>query len=227
MSTSTTPSQAVAPGRFEEALPGLYASPPQALPFAPTLDIRAFLLRRPEGNLLLYSVDGLASSEAALAELGGVERQYLNHRHEAMFASDRLAVEFHVHENEREAVAKGIDVAESFSGRHFLGGDFEAIPTPGHTSGATAYLWNSGEHRFLFTGDTVYLSGGDWVAAILASSDRAGYLESLRLIRELDFDVLVPWAATGGQPYLVPTDRADVERRVGAIIERVESGEDR
>jgi hypothetical protein len=65
------------------------------------------------------------------------------------------------------------------------------------------------------------------VAAVLASSDRAGYLESLRLIRELDFDVLVPWAATGGQPYFVRTDRAEIERRVGAIIERLERGEDR
>jgi hypothetical protein len=36
---------------------------------------------------------------------------------------------------------------------------------------------------------------------VLQSSDRASYIESLGLIEELDFDVLVPWAATAGQPY--------------------------
>jgi glyoxylase-like metal-dependent hydrolase (beta-lactamase superfamily II) len=226
MTTPTTTSPATE-ARFEEVLPGLLASRPQELPFAPSLHIRAFLLRRPAGNVLVYSVDGLASSEEALAELGGVGRQYLNHAHEAMFASDRLTVPLHVHENDRESVAKGIDVAESFSGRHVLGRDFEAIPTPGHTPGATAYLWDSGEHRFLFTGDTIFLSKGEWVAAVLASSDRASYVESLRLVRELDFDVLVPWAATAGQPSFVRTDRADIERRLDAIIERVERGADR
>ena len=83
----------------------------------------------------------------------------------------------------------------TFTRRHMLDDDFEVIPTPGHTPGATAYLWDSGQHRFLFTGDTIYLSDGEWVDGLLGSSDRARYVESLRLIRELDFDVLVPWAA--------------------------------
>ena len=47
------------------------------------------------------------------------------------------------------------------------GDDFEVIPIPGHTSGATAYLWDGGGHRCLFTGDTLYLREGEWVAAVL------------------------------------------------------------
>ena len=35
------------------------------------------------------------------------------------------------------------------------------------------YLWDSGEHRLLFTGDTIYLDDGGWVAAVLETSDRA------------------------------------------------------
>jgi glyoxylase-like metal-dependent hydrolase (beta-lactamase superfamily II) len=99
------------------------------------------------------------------------------------------------------------------------------IPTPGHTSGATAYLWDSGEHRFLFTGDTIFLDGGEWVAAVLGSSDRDAYVESLELLRGLEFDVLVPWAASG-EPYAV-TDPADARSRIDAIIDRVRRGEDR
>jgi hypothetical protein len=40
---------------METVIPGLYASAPEPLPFAPSLDIRAFLLRREQGNLLVYS----------------------------------------------------------------------------------------------------------------------------------------------------------------------------
>ena len=34
---------------------------------------------------------------------------------------------------------------------------------------------------------------------VLQSSDRASYIESLGLIKELYFDVLVPWAATASR----------------------------
>jgi glyoxylase-like metal-dependent hydrolase (beta-lactamase superfamily II) len=108
-----------------------------------------------------------------------------------------------------------------------LDDDFEVIPTPGHTPGATAYLWDSGEHRLLFTGDSVYLDDGEWVAAVLASSDRAAYIESLERLGELDFDVLVPWAATHRQPAYVITGRAEAQRRIGVIVERLRRGENR
>ena len=63
---------------------------------------------------------------------------------------------------------------------------------------------------------------------MLESSDRERYIESLELIRELDFDVLVPWAATAGQPFYVAiTDSADARRRIDAILERVRAGSDR
>jgi len=131
-----------------------------------------------------------------------------------------------VHEAEREAVAETHHVRGTFSRRHLLDEDFEVIPTPGHTSGATAYLWDSGEHRLLFTGDTIYLHEGEWVAAVLASSDRDLYIESLELIRELDFDLLVPWAATRGPTYHAVTDRADARRRIDLILQRLRRGED-
>ena len=213
--------------RMESALEGLHASTPEPLPFAPQLSIRAFLLRRERGNLLVYSTAGLESDAAAIDDLGGISRQYLNHRHEAMFASDWVEAPLFVHEDERASVARKVPVRGTFSKRHVLDDDFEAIPTPGHTSGATAYLWDSGRHRFLFTGDTVYLDDGEWVAAVLESSDRARYIESLELMRDLDFDVLVPWAATGGRPYHALADRADARRRINAILARLRRGEAR
>ena len=37
----------------------MYALAPEPLPFAPSLEIRAFLLRRDRGNLLIYSTTGV------------------------------------------------------------------------------------------------------------------------------------------------------------------------
>jgi hypothetical protein len=200
-------------------IPGLRASAPQPLPFAPSLHIRAFVLERSQGDVLVYSTP-------ALDDVEGVSRWYLNHRHEAMFLSDSVTAPLFVHEAERRSVERRTHVRATFSKRHLLDDDFEAIPTPGHTPGATAYLWDSGEHRFLFSGDTIFLRDGEWVAAVLDSSDRAAYLESLELLRELDFDVLVPWAASAGQAYHAVTSRAQARRRIDAIAARVRAGGD-
>jgi Metallo-beta-lactamase superfamily len=200
-------------------IPGIHASTPQPLPFAPSLEIRAFRLERERGDVLVYST-------GTLDDPGGISRWYLNHGHEAMFVSGSVTAPLFVHEAERRFVEARTHVRATFLRRHTLDDDFEAIPTPGHTPGATAYLWDSGEHRFLFTGDTIFLRDGEWVAAVLDSSDRAAYLESLELIRELDFDVLVPWAATAGDPHYAVTSRADARRRIDAIAARVGAGED-
>jgi glyoxylase-like metal-dependent hydrolase (beta-lactamase superfamily II) len=206
-------------------LAALHASAPERLPFAPSLEIRAFLLERERGNVLMYSTAGLAADADALGARGDIVRQYLNHGHEAAFASDWRPAPLFVHRNELDAVAATMKVRGTFSRRHTYDDDLEVIPVPGHTSGATAYLWDSGDHRMLFTGDTIMLSDGEWRAAVLESSDRAAYLESLELIRELDFDVLVPWATGAADPPYAWTSRADATRRIDAMLKRVRRGE--
>jgi hypothetical protein len=212
--------------QVEAATPGLFSTAPQPLTFDSSLDIRAFLLRRKQGNLLVYSVSTLASDAPAVQDLGGVARWYMNHWHESMIASDRMDAPIYCHEKDRASVAKRMPVQETFTDRHMLDDDFEVIPTPGHTSGATAFLWDSGGHRFLFTSDTIYLREGVWVATVLGESDRMSYIKSLELIRDLDFDVLVPWAASRGQACYAATDKSDTRRRIGEILDRVRRGED-
>jgi len=217
---------------MDTVIPGLYASAPEALPFARSLEVRAFLLRRDAGNLLVYSAPPAAGEAAAVEQLGGVTRQYLNHWHEAAFGGAEqvaaaLGAPVFSHADDRDRVAETVAVGGTFAEGAVLDGDFELIPTPGHTPGATAYLWDSGSRRVLFTGDSVYLEDGEWVGAVLESSDRAAYVESLELLRELDFDVLLPWAATAGRPFHAVTSRADAGRRLGEIVARVRRGENR
>jgi metallo-beta-lactamase superfamily protein len=215
---------------MDTVIPSLYASEPEPLGFGPSLEIRAFLLQRERGNLLLYRANTLEQDIRAVKDLGGLSRQYLNHRHEASPTCDWVANTFgaplHCHENERRSVSEICNVDETFSERHHLDHDFEVIPTPGHTSGATAFLWDSVEHRCLFTGDTIYFHEGEWVAAVLDGvSDRERYIESLELIRRLDFDLIVPSVATAGQPYYAFTDKGDTQRRIDAILGRLRRGE--
>jgi len=207
---------------------GLHASAPEPLPFDRRLVIRSFLLRREPGNLLVYGTGTLEHDGETIRELGGISRQYLGHGHEAAFADEWPARTFGaklvVGEADAASVGKRRQVDETISQRKALDADFEAIPIPGHTPGATAYLWDTGEHRALFTGDSIYLRDDEWVAAVLDSSDRPSYIASLELMRELDFDLLIPWAASVGGPYYALTDEVDARRRIGAILERVRAG---
>jgi hypothetical protein len=199
-------------------LPGIQPSAPFALPFAPDLHVRSFLLERTGGDVVIYGAPDRHE---------GASRRYLNHWHEAMFLGDEPGPPVFVNEHDRPETEERTEVAHVFSKPHVLGDDLWVIPTPGHTPGATAFLWEGAGRRMLFTGDSIYLRDGEWIAAVLDSSDRAAYLESLAAIRELDFDVLVPWGASAGQPWFAETDREDAGRRIDAIMDRLRRGEDR
>jgi glyoxylase-like metal-dependent hydrolase (beta-lactamase superfamily II) len=90
----------------------------------------------------------------------------------------------------------------------------------------TLYEADSIEHRVLFTGDTIFFSRGRWRAAVLDGvSDRERYIDSLELIRTLDFDLIVPGIAPAGEPYYEFVEKAGAERYIDEILERVRGGE--
>ena len=211
---------------LETPIDGLWATPPAPLPFDSTVDVRAFLLERPHGNLIIYDAPGLAAAASEIQARGGATRQLLNHAHEAMFGSQGLDVGVFVGERDRNHT-RSLPIAGTFSERQTLDDDLEVIPTPGHTPGTTTFLWDSGRHRFLFTGDTLWIEHGAWRATVLSDSDPTAYLHSLALLRDLEFGVLVPWAATAGEPYIDIVSHTQAQQRLDAIIERVQAGEER
>jgi glyoxylase-like metal-dependent hydrolase (beta-lactamase superfamily II) len=191
-------------------IPGLHASDPAPLGFAPGVHMRAFLIE--PARTLVYSAPTVDAD--AVAPHGGVAHVVLNHWHEAEFGGGAEV-----------SAALGVPLAgERFAPLPALAPDVEAIPIPGHTPEATAFLWQG----VLFTGDSVYVDdAGEWAGAVLDSSDRAAYVESLERLRELEFELLVPWIASAGAPAAVRTDRDDARRRLGALIERLRGGADR
>jgi glyoxylase-like metal-dependent hydrolase (beta-lactamase superfamily II)/ferredoxin len=128
----------------------------------------SWLLRRPEGNVLVDSPRAAAPLLSGIERLGGVATLFLTHRddvadHAALrkrFACDRVI-------HARDADALGEPPERSFEGDDpvRLADDLLAIPTPGHTRGHAVLLWKD---TYLFTGDH------------LAFSKRRGHLVGFR-----------------------------------------------
>ena len=209
---------------LETPLEGLLATPPAKLPFLANAQVRSFILERPEGNVIVYNSPGLSEAADEIRALGDATHLLINHGHEAMYGRPRLDVPVYVHEHDRAETATSLPVAGTFTQRQMIDDDLEVIPTPGHTPGTTSYLWDSGRHRFLFTGDSLWVEYGEWKAVVLGGSDRSASLDSLRLIGDLDFDVLVPWAAMAGESPVAVVTRDDIRRRIAAVIGRIEAG---
>ena len=206
---------------LDNPLPKLYASPPADLAFSKVSQVRAFVLERDAGKLLIYAARTMPAED-----VGDVSAQYVNDWHElAVGGADAAHAPLVINEADRAAAEDTRPVDRTFNQRASVDGDFELIPIPGHTPGATAFLWDSGAHRFLFTGDSLYLRDGRWIVAVLEDSDRAAYVDSLGLIADLDFDVLVPWAASKDGPYFSLTSPAETRERIDAIIQRLGRGE--
>ena len=133
-------------------IPGLYPSPPESLPFGaasdPLVPARARGRQRPR----------LQHHERDRRHLAPVPRPLAR----GGFVPAALNAPVFVHARTARTTEKEVAVRASFSRRHMIDDDFEVIPIPGHTPGATAYLWDSGDHRMLFTGDTIVLRDGEW-----------------------------------------------------------------
>jgi glyoxylase-like metal-dependent hydrolase (beta-lactamase superfamily II) len=204
----------------DTTIEGLHPSAPAALSFSDAIQVRTFRLTRPQGDLLIYAAAG--------ADAEGVTHQYLGHWHEAAEGGPATGADVFVHAGDAAETTSRLHVRGTFSHAFTLDDDFDAIPMPGHTPGSTAYLWRTGEHRVLFTADSLYPDPeGTWKVALLDSSDRAAYIESLERLAEIEFDVLAPWAAPTGHPGFVVTDPADARARVTEAVRRLRNGQNR
>src|SRR6266545_2462282 len=64
--------------QMKTVIPGLHASPPEPVPFGPSLEIRAFLLEREQGNVLVYRAETLKGRDAE-GRGGGGQRARRHH----------------------------------------------------------------------------------------------------------------------------------------------------
>jgi len=213
---------------LETPFDGLLSTPPSRLPYQHNVLLRSYVLQRTGGSVIVYNSPGVSEAASAIEQLGPPDRLLVNHAHEAMYGQPDLDIEVWIHRADRQEVGKTLQIAGTFDQRQRIGSDIEVIPTPGHTPGTCSFLWDTGEHRFLFTGDFIWVENGEWKAVVLNPALRDQYLSSLALVRDIDFDVLVPWGVTEGDSLVWLVDSPeDRRRRLDLIVERVSAGGNR
>ncbi|UMT75622.1 MBL fold metallo-hydrolase [Staphylococcus roterodami] len=206
----------------------LYATPTSELPFDKRFLFKSFILKREAGNVMIYHSGRLDEVEQDVASLGGVSKVLMNHDHESLGGSNQFDAPYYIHQNDADGLKNKFSAQYQLSNREMLDKDLEIIPAPGHTPGTTLFLWDDGHHRYLFTGDFICFEGNIWRTVILGSSDREKSIQSLEMIKELDFDVLVPWVSVKDEPlvYFVE-DENEKQKQIQNIIDRVRKGENR
>jgi hydroxyacylglutathione hydrolase len=177
-------------------------------PFA-GIQTHAYILQGSEGNVLLYNTSH-ADEIQHIAELGGIKYQCLSHRDEAgeslLRIKNRLGSRLCCHVKEEPSVARSCRVDIAFSEPNTRIFYLESIHTPGHTDGSVSFVYRSPHGRtYFFTGDTCSQSNGSWETFVMAQAGGSteSLIESLRLYRDLNPDVVLSSAFSSGSAPLV------------------------
>lgn len=113
----------------------------------------SYLVRRPDGNLLVDSPRAASPLLTRITAMGGVSRLALTHqddvadhaRFRALYGCERV-----IHRDDAHGELLGAERLLTGTEPVALGDDLVAIPTPGHTRGHVVYLYRE---TYLFTGD--------------------------------------------------------------------------
>ena len=135
----------------QELAPGVYRCGYNA---ESSFGAHAYLVKRPEGNLLVDSPRHVGKLVRRLEDLGGVSDILLSHQDDVADAG-RYAKDFGarvwIHEDDARAAPYATDLLRGGEPRE-IRKRLLAIPLPGHTKGSVAYLL---EDSYLFTGDSL------------------------------------------------------------------------
>jgi hydroxyacylglutathione hydrolase len=186
---------------MEEIYPYLYRTEFQYLMWPVNrFKVNAFLLVRPEGNLLIYSSPKIEKHYDFIESKGGIKATLISHVHEASkhcnALADHFKADFLSPEGDKQSIEKKCKVDKTFAGDTKLDDSLEIISTPGHTPGSSCFVWTAPDgKRILFTGDNLNPKPKrkrGWGAYPMKNSDIPQIIDSLKKIQKLDIDAVVP-----------------------------------
>jgi len=190
----------------------------------------AYLLTRPQGNLLIYSLGEDQQDDLdTIEQLGGVAMQVLSHRDETGPAlcqiRDRFASRLGYHQADDHAI-RGTAAADLFVGDDCADPQLQGIDvlhTPGHTPGSICLRYESPHGKsYLFTGDTIVPNSGGWATGVYPEieGDAGALVESLSHLRNQTADLIIS-SAFGGHDGVVEITadewRDAVDQRIASL----------
>lgn len=175
---------------------------------------QSYLIRRPEGNVLVDSPRAVPRLLDRIEELGGVHTMFLTHRDDVADHAKiarRFGCTRAMHADDVTHDTR--DVEQKLEGRApiRLAHDLVVIPVPGHTRGSAALLFRD---LALFTGDHLF---ADEDGALYAARDVCWYSweeQKRSVARLLDFDFT--WVLPGHEHRL----RAPSVEAMHALVRR-------
>jgi glyoxylase-like metal-dependent hydrolase (beta-lactamase superfamily II)/ferredoxin len=179
----------------------------------------SYFVEHPGGNWLIDSPRFVEHLARRFAARGGVRYIFLTHRDDvadaALYAARFGATRF-IHRLELSAQPDAERVIDGFKPAELAPG-FLAIPTPGHTRGHTALLY---DNQFLFSGDHIWWSRVR--ARLNASRDVCWYswrqqVESVARLADYSFEWVLP--GHGERVYFA---RDEMRRQMARLIQAVE-----
>lgn len=155
----------------------------------------AYLLKRKDGNVLMGRSADMSAQIPLLDAHGGVSQIYIHDRHMAKAGmgknTDALGLGIICSAIEAKACHKTVKIARTLPLEPVqVLPDLKIVPTPGHTQGAFSHIWENGDHRYLFIGDTLVPVEGEWRFWV-SKKNTALMIKSMERLRDEEFDVIL------------------------------------
>jgi glyoxylase-like metal-dependent hydrolase (beta-lactamase superfamily II) len=154
----------------------------------------SYLIKRPQGNILIDSPRFATQLVKRIAGMGGVESMLLTHKDDIAahrLFHERFGIARTMH-REDGAVRLGVERVIEGEDAVKLDADLLAIPTPGHTRGHVVFLY---KNKFLFTGDHLAWSPTRQTLTAFRSVAWYSWPEQIRSMEKLlsyDFEWVLP-----------------------------------
>lgn len=187
----------------------------------------SFLITRRTGNVLFPTKYDISAEMDEIRDKGPVSHLLVGDRHHVGTATVKLArslkIPLTASEIEAKVLAKkGLKIANALPlTEHTLANNLVALPTPGHTPGAFSYLYTTRTRRYLFIGDTLVPTQGEWKYWVSKPS-RQLMSQTLERLLKVEFDVLLcnSFAATDGS--VVEVTKRSKNARLRALIKSLQ-----
>lgn len=155
----------------------------------------SYLIKRPEGNILVDSPRFTPPLVKRLKEMGGIRYMYLTHRDDVadhQKYAEHFKCERILHQDDINHGTRDVEIQLTGNEPYQLTSDLLIIPVPGHSKGHTVLLYNN---KFLFTGD--HLAWSTSQEQLIAFRDVCWYswkeqLKSMQKLANYSFEWVLP-----------------------------------